>query len=122
MSKPKTICCHVRHLLMSLTLLWALVLNGQEVVAYSSTAKAPATAAQLATAPEGESKTVVKQKVSLEATTSVIALNLQQAIVPVPVQSFAAPADDKMQTSGLAPPGNGFIAQLFPVTIQPNAP
>ncbi len=109
---------------MSLTLLWALMLNGQEVIAYSAAAKAtgPATAAMLAMAPERESKTEIKQKVSLEATTSFVALNLQQAIVPVPIQSFATPADEEMKTSGLAPPGNGFVAQLFPVTIQPNAP
>ncbi len=109
---------------MSLTLLWALMLNGQEVIAYSASAKAttPAATAKLATAPDKESKTVVKQKVSLEATTSFVALNLHQAIIPAPAQSFVLPADEEMKSSGLAPPGNGFVAQLFPVTIQPNAP
>ncbi|TXK44944.1 RNA methyltransferase [Pontibacter qinzhouensis] len=109
---------------MSLTLLWALTLNGQEVIAFSTTAKAkaPVATTKLATTPDKESKTVVKQKVSLEATTSFVALNLHQAIIPAPVQSFAAPADEEMKSSGLAPPGNGFVAQLFPVTIQPNAP
>lgn len=122
MPENKNIYNHLRHLLLSFTLLWALVLNGQEVVAYRAPAKAPVKTTQLATAPDGDCKTVVKKKVSLEATTSCVLLNLQQAIVPAPFQSFARPANDDLPAAVISSAGAGFMAQLFPVTIQPNAP
>ncbi|MDX5421608.1 MAG: RNA methyltransferase [Hymenobacteraceae bacterium] len=121
----KAISNHFRHLLMSVTLLWALMLNGQEVVAYSHTSDGTTpqqSSAQLAHAPKKETKTVVKQKVSLEATTSFVALNLQQAIYPLPQPSFATPTDDLLPAYTAVPPGAGFVAQIFPITIQPNAP
>lgn len=118
MPKIKTISCHVKHLLMSFTLLWALMLNGQEVVAYTSAAN---NAAQQVTTPED--KAVVKQKVSLEATTSFVALNLQQAVVPLPQQpTFPSPTDELLPAYTAVPPGAGFVARLFPIIIQPNAP
>ncbi|PRY16297.1 hypothetical protein CLV24_101142 [Pontibacter ummariensis] len=107
---------------MSVTLLWALMLNGQEVVAYSSVPGATQqNSSQLA--PEAESKTVVKQKISLEATTSFVVLSLEQAVEPLPQQpSFANPTDELLPAYTAVPPGAGFVAQIFPVTIQPNAP
>ncbi len=125
MPKAKHIFHHFRHLLMSVTLLWALMLNGQEVVAYSAPVKGPvkAGAPHVATAPGAETKTVVKQKVSLEATTSFIALNLQQhAMVPPVFPGFAPPVDEELASCLARAPGAGYIAQLFPITIQPNAP
>ena len=122
MPETKTIAQHIRHLLMSVTLLWALMLNGQEVRAYSLPAdNAAAPTSKVAHAP-AEKKTVVKQKVSLEATTSFVTLNLQQATLPAPLPAFAAPTDDILPAQTALPKGNGFVAQLFPVTIQPNAP
>ncbi|QCR24722.1 RNA methyltransferase [Pontibacter sp. SGAir0037] len=108
---------------MSVTLLWALMLNGQEVVAYSSPAKGSPQkeASKLATAP-AEKKAVVKQKVSLEATTSFVALNLHQAVLPTPLPPFAPVKDEALPAYSARAPGAGFIAQLFPITIQPNAP
>ncbi|MBC5773994.1 RNA methyltransferase [Pontibacter sp. KCTC 32443] len=108
---------------MSVTLLWALMLNGQEVVAYSLPADHAAQQAtsKVADAP-AEKKTVVKQKVSLEATTSFVTLNLQQATLPAPLPAFAAPTDEILPAHTALPIGNGFVAQLFPTTIQPNAP
>ncbi|MHA6246697.1 RNA methyltransferase [Pontibacter sp. CAU 1760] len=104
---------------MSVTLLWALMLNGQEVVAYTS---ATPISKQLASAP-AETRTVIKQKVSLEATTSFVALNLPQAVVPLPQQpTFANPADLLLPAYTTIPPGIGFVARLFPIIIQPNAP
>ena len=98
------------------------MLNGQEVRAYSLPAdNAAAPASKVAHAP-AEKKTVVKQKVSLEATTSFVTLNLQQATLPAPLPAFAAPTDDMLPAQTALPKGNGFVAQLFPVTIQPNAP
>lgn len=121
MPKAKHIFHHFRHLLMSVTLLWVLMLNGQEVVAYSAPAKA--CASHLATAPDSEKKALVKQKISLEATTSFIALNLQQhAILPPAFPAFAPPVDEKLASCLARAPGAGYIAQLFPITIQPNAP
>ncbi|GAB3527788.1 hypothetical protein GCM10027443_04730 [Pontibacter brevis] len=125
MPNTKTISYYFKHLLMSFTLLWALMLNGQEVVAYTSAATVPAQQAdsRLATAPASENKTVVKQKVSLEATTSFVALNLQQATVPLPQQpSFAKPTDELLPAYTTIPPGIGFVSRIFPITIQPNAP
>jgi len=121
MPKVYTISRYLKHLLMSVTLLWALMLNGQEVAAYPAAANSTGT--QLATVPGAENKTVIKQKVSLEATTSFIALNLQQAVVPLPQQpAFASPTDDLLPAHTTGPPGMGFVSRIFPVTIQPNAP
>ena len=121
MPKAKTISCHVKHLLMSFTLLWALMLNGKEVAAYAPAAQQHNTQ-HLATAPASENKAVVKQKVSLEATTSFVTLNLQQATLPAPFPAFAIPTDEALPAHTVLPSGNGFVAQLFPTTIQPNAP
>ncbi|WP_439881427.1 RNA methyltransferase [Pontibacter sp. MBLB2868] len=109
---------------MSVTLLWALMLNGQEVVAYTSTADgAPQqTDSRLADAPDHGHKAVVKQKVSLEATTSFVALNLQQAVEPLQQPTFAKPADILLPAYTTIPPGIRFVAQILPTTIQPNAP
>ncbi len=124
MPETKAIAQHIRHLLMSVTLLWALMLNGQEVRAYSLPADntTKQEASKLTDAPAPEHKTVVKQKVSLEATTSFVTLNLQQATLPAPLPAFAAPTDDELPAQTALPVGNGFVAQLFPTTIQPNAP
>lgn len=109
---------------MSVTLLWALMLNGQEVVAYTSAADgAPTkTDSRLADAPDHENKTVVKQKVSLEATTSFVALNLQQAVEPIPQPGFVNVTNELLPAYTTIPPGLSFVAQIFPITIQPNAP
>ena len=124
MPETKTIALYFRHLLMSVTLLWVLMLNGQEVRAYSLPA-ATATekgASAIADGPGSENKTIVKQKVSLEATTSFVTINLQQATLPAPLPTFAAPTNDVLPAHSALPTGNGFVAQLFPTTIQPNAP
>jgi hypothetical protein len=124
MSNARAISNYVKHLLMSVTLLWALMLNGQEVVAYTSAAQdiPQQHSSQLASVPS-ENKTVVKQKVSLEATTSFVALNLQQAVVPLPQQpTFANPTDILLPAYTTVPPGVGFVSRLFPIIIQPNAP
>lgn len=124
MPKTKTIALHIRHLLMSVTLLWALMLNGQEVRAYSLPAEntTKQEASRLSDAPAPEKKTIVKQKVSLEATTSFVTLNLQQATLPAPLPAFATPGNEPLPAHSTLPAGNGFVAQLFPITIQPNAP
>lgn len=124
MPSAKNISCYFRYLLVSFTLLWALMLNGQEVVAYRVAAPAAQQQAdvQRGTLPKNDRKTVVKQTVSLEATTSFVALNLQQVLKPLPLPPFAAPTDEVLLTSWAVPAGAGFATQLFPVTIQPNAP
>lgn len=124
MPQTKTIAQHFRYLLMSVTLLWALMLNGQEVRAYALPADnaAKQDTSKVADAPASENRTVVKQKVSLEATTSFVTLNLQQATLPAPLPAFAAPTNETLPAHTALPAGNGFVAQLFPTTIQPNAP
>lgn len=109
---------------MSVTLLWALLLNGQEVTAYGFQAQGakPSKAAQVTNKSEKDDKTVVKQKVSLEATTSFISINLQQVLEPVPTPGFAKPADELLPLYATTIPGSTFVALLFPVTIQPQAP
>lgn len=121
MSKNKTIGYHFRYILMSVTLLWALVLNGQEVTAYGVSAQ-PAATAHVKNCAEQDQKAVVKQIVSLEATTSFITINLQHALQPVPTPGFATPADELLPPYATTIPGNTFVALLFPVTIQPQAP
>ncbi|GAB3201497.1 hypothetical protein GCM10027293_24300 [Pontibacter aydingkolensis] len=122
MPKAKNIPSHIKHLLMTFTLLWALMLNGQEVVAYTYAAEATPQQTDSRLEEKHESKTVVKQKVSLEATTSFVALNLQQAVEPLPQPSFANPIDLLLPAYTTIPPSVGFLAQIFPITIQPNAP
>lgn len=107
---------------MTFTLLWALMLNGQEVVAYSSATAPAQTDGQVTHMPNHENKTVIKQKVSLEATTSFVALNLQQAVEPFHMPTFAKPTNELLVGYNTAPSGIGTVAKLFPVTIQPNAP
>ena len=108
---------------MTLTLLWALMLNGQEVVAYTCAAEANPQQTDIRLAGQQENKTVVKQKVSLEATTSFVALNLQQAVEPLPQITFANPTDDILLAAYTTiPPSAGYLAQIFPISIQPNAP
>ena len=124
MPKARKISNYLQHLLMSVTLLWALMLNGQEVVAYSpanGTSKHTSTGV---TAAHGAEKSYVKQKVSLEGTTSFVALNLQQDVAPLPQQpAFAQAANELLPASYTAvPPGAGFVTRFFPVSIQPNAP
>jgi hypothetical protein len=121
MPKNKTIRYHFRHILMSVTLLWALVLNGQEVTAYGAMAPS-ATPAHVKNCSEQEQKAVIKQVVSLEATTSFVTLNLQHALEPAPVIGFAAPVDELLPLYATTIPGSTFVALLFPVTIQPQAP
>ncbi|SIT91388.1 hypothetical protein SAMN05444128_2577 [Pontibacter indicus] len=119
MPHAANILSHFRHLLMTVTLLWALMLNGQEVVAY--TYPAQGTPVRLATAPQ--EKTIVKQKVMLEATTSFVVLNLEQnALEPTPIPAFAIPADEALPAYAARAPGVGFVARFFPISIQPNAP
>ena len=124
MLKAKNIPNHIKHLLMTLTLLWALMLNGQEVVAYTSGANGTTQDAdhKLAHGQNQDQKTVVKQKVSLEATTSFVALNLQQAVEPLPQPTFAYASYLLLPAYTTIPPSVGFLAQIFPITIQPNAP
>ncbi|WP_230679980.1 RNA methyltransferase [Pontibacter sp. 172403-2] len=124
MPSIKNISCYFRYLLVSFTLLWALMLNGHEVVAYSAAAPATEQQAdmQLHTKAKNEKKTLVKQTVSLEATTSFTTLNLQQVLKPLPLPDFAAPTNEALPVASAVPAGAGFAAQLFPVTIQPNAP
>jgi hypothetical protein len=124
MPKLKDIANHLKHLMMTVTLLWALMLNGQEVVAYTSTAcnEPVQTDTKLADAPHHDTKTVVKQKVSLEATTSFVALNLQQAVEPFQMPLFAKPTNEITTGYSTYPHGVGALAKLFPITIQPNAP
>ncbi len=109
---------------MTLTLLWALMLNGQEVVAYTFAADGMPQQAdsRLTDAQKKEHKTVVKQKVSLEATTSFVALDLQQAVKPLQQPAFANPTDLLLPAYTTIPPSVGLLAQIFPITIQPNAP
>jgi hypothetical protein len=124
MPKVNNISSHLKHLLMSVTLLWALMLNGQEVVAYTSLAdSAPKQAnTRLTDAPDHEKRTVVKQKVSLEATTSFVALNLQQAVEPIAQPTFVRVTNELLPAYTTIPPGLTLVAQIFPITIQPNAP
>jgi hypothetical protein len=114
---------YFRHLLMTVTLLWALMLNGQEVVAYTYSAQGiPAQPTQLATSSQ-ENKTVIKQKVSLEGTTSFVVLNLEQDVLePSPISGFAFPQDEALPAYAARAPGAGFVARFFPISIQPNAP
>lgn len=121
MKSAKDISKHFRLFLTAVTLLYALTINHKEIPTYAaSPEKNPVTAFDTTAAPE-QDKQVLKQKVSFEAITSFVLLNLAQPLAFFRVP-FEAPADlpfSLLKTDFSSP---HFFCVLFANTIQPNAP
>jgi hypothetical protein len=121
MARAPYILKHFRLFLTALTLLCALTFNHKEVPAFAPiTGKAPVTAVDQAS-PERQEKQVLKQKISFEAVTSFVILDLAQPLAFLRVL-FEAPLDLPFTLYKAAFSPTHFFSVLFADTIQPNAP
>lgn len=121
MRSAKDISKHFRLFLTAVTLLYALTINHKEIPAYvAAPDKAPVTALETTAAPDQDKK-VLKQKVSFEAVTSFVLLDLAQPLSFFRVP-FEAPADLPFTLLNIEYSGTQFFSVLFANTIQPNAP
>jgi hypothetical protein len=121
MIRAKHISQHFRLFLTAVTLLYALTINHQEIPAFATAPeKAPVTALDTAASPE-QDKQVLKQKVSFEAVTSFVLLDLAQPLSFFRVP-FEAPADLPFTLLKTDFGGTHFFSVLFGHAIQPNAP
>lgn len=123
----KNIGFYFRHPLMAVMLLWALTLPGQEVAVYSFLFHGTTSGAalQVTAAPDGEG-TVQEQAVQAFEDAKVPSppvLHLPLLLNhPLLLLVFAAPADEPVPAFAAGAAGIKRLAQLFPATIQPNAP
>lgn len=112
---------HFRLFLTALTLLCALTLNHKEIPAFApATGKAPVTAVEKTAFPE-QDRQVLKQKISFEAVTSFVVLDLVQPLAFLRVL-FAFPLDVPFAFYRTVFSDHHFFSVLFADTIQPNAP
>lgn len=128
MSFTRTISRYLKYPLMWVMLLWALTLPGHELAVYSFLVKGSVSevVSRLKSVAGEQDDFSVKQQavqVFLHANTaSAIVLSPQQLIRSV-FQLFAfAPPTDDLSTYAPNTASAELLAQLFPITIQPNAP
>lgn len=110
---------HLRLFLTAVTLLCALTINHKEIPAYVP-AKAPNTAVDHSSMA-GTGTEVVKQKISFEAVTSSILLDLAQPFSFLRV-FFEAPTDVPFRLFRAVFSATHYFSILFADSIQPNAP
>ncbi|WP_299984208.1 hypothetical protein [uncultured Pontibacter sp.] len=128
MAFTKNIKRYLTYPLMWVMLLWAVTLPGHELAVYSYLVKGSAdeVAQSLRSATSEQDDFSVKQQtvqVFLDANTaSVIVLSPQQLIKCVFQALTFAPAIDDIPSYSPHAAGAELITQLFPITIQPNAP
>ncbi|MBF8964436.1 hypothetical protein I0P70_14375 [Pontibacter sp. FD36] len=128
MAFTKNIKRYLTYPLMWVMLLWAVTLPGHELAVYSYLVKGSAdeVAQSLRSATSEQDDFSVKQQtvqVFLDANTaSVIVLSPQQLIKCVFQTLTFAPAIDDTPSYSPHAAGAELITQLFPITIQPNAP
>ncbi|TXK36479.1 hypothetical protein FVR03_17635 [Pontibacter qinzhouensis] len=116
-----------RHILLSVSLLWALLLYGQDVAGYCAPIHTePATAAFESGNTSNPSDTPLMLQHELSMPNNGLAANgtidLQQPGTFPQFHAFAAPTDDKLPAGRLRFYGISLLARLFPIIIQPNAP
>lgn len=120
MAATRTITQQIRFLFTAVTLLCVLLLNNQEIPTYRPVVKSNSKADSHLHSHKKE-KTVVKQKVSFEATTSYFILQpvfLTRWFIP----AFFTPVSNALEY--LLQPNHfiHFFSVLFGFTIIPNAP
>ena len=128
MAVTGTIRRYLKYPLMWVMLLWALTLPGHELAVYSFLVKG--SVAEVATslksvAGEQDDFSVKQQAVQvfLDANTaSAIVLSPQQLIRCIFLLFAFAPPTEHVPAYTPHAAGAELIAQLFPITIQPNAP
>ena len=124
-----------RHILMVVWLLVAFVPIAEKTLAYGATLKGQVavTSSELTATPKAIIKKkrfsdtltaylALKQQFSIEATILHVNFTLQQVVVAVLIRYFAVPANQAIPSYAARTPGISFIAQIVPITIQPNAP
>ncbi len=113
--------------MLSVSLLWALLLYGQQALAFNiafppeKEAPAPVQAAAFSSTA-ADSLGQEEQKISREALALQLTFTLHQAVVPLRLPTFAAPTDEEIPSFMAKWHRGGFLARLFPIIIQPNAP
>ncbi|MBA9075616.1 hypothetical protein [Rufibacter quisquiliarum] len=109
-----------RLLCTSIALLLVLTVNHRALPAYAHVAT-PAEQTAVRKAAQDKDATVVKQKVSFEATTSFVDFNL---VEPVAFErlTFAAPVQQQVPFKAGIPYWAYYLQQLATLPISPNAP
>lgn len=128
MNRDYTNICRFRHLLLSVSLLWALLLYGQGAVASqpksTPSVKAAGTEQVAPNSSEEEALTLrqVVQYLAEDATASAISIPMPQAAATAAKLTFAFPADEAIPPYAARAPGVSFLSKFFPTSIQPKAP
>ncbi|WP_062544181.1 hypothetical protein [Rufibacter tibetensis] len=110
-----------RLLCTSIALLLVLTVNHRALPAYAHAAATPAEQAAINKQGRDAESSVVKQKVSFEATTSFVALEITEPAVFLRL-AFIAPVQQIIKTSLAFPDWTFFLQRLAILPISPNAP
>ncbi|KAA3436501.1 hypothetical protein [Rufibacter hautae] len=110
-----------RLLCTSIALLLVLTVNHRTLPAYAHAPASPAEQTELNKQGRDQHSSVVKQKVSLEATTSFVTLQIAEPATFLRL-TFTAPVQALLKTSLGTPYWTSFLQQLATLPISPNAP
>lgn len=119
MTVPVNIVQQLRLFLTAITLLLVVGLNNREVTTYTVP---DAAAHQVAHAPAAEQHGIVKKKVSLEATSSYLVLQLAALPANFPRLNFPDRLIPVKTSYSPVVAVSGFYKLFFSTAIQPNAP
>ncbi|MHC2991988.1 hypothetical protein OB13_10455 [Pontibacter sp. HJ8] len=129
MSKIRTKPSCIRHLLLSVSLLWAILLTGQGTQALDSVPTCTSyTSTSVHFNPDFKLPGKLKKKgqhISTDANVSnpFVTNLLQEEAAPLPpIHCFAAPIDEFVPAYLTKQEGRSYIERLFLSSIQPNAP
>ncbi|WP_034256532.1 hypothetical protein [Adhaeribacter aquaticus] len=115
---PANISKNLRLLFTAITLLFVVGLNNREVTTYT---KSEATSGHQINKSAADTHGTLKQKVSLEATTSYIVLQLA-FFTDFIYYHFTPPVNTFDSSYNLISTVTGFFSLLLATVIQPNAP
>ncbi|WP_207432532.1 hypothetical protein [Sabulibacter ruber] len=110
-----------RLLCTSIALLLVLTVNHRALPAYAHATASPAEQTAVSKQGRDADSSVVKQKVSFEATTSFVDLQLAEPTT-FPRLTFAAPVEQVVKTSLGTPYWAFLLQQVATLPISPNAP
>ncbi|KAA6437536.1 hypothetical protein ACD591_16080 [Rufibacter glacialis] len=110
-----------RLLCTSIALLLVLTVNHRALPAYAHVTASPAERAAVSKKGLDAESSVVKQKISFEATTSFIALEIAEPAA-LPRLTFLAPIQQDLESALTFPYWASYLQQLALLAISPNAP
>ena len=124
MLTDRNISCSLRRCLLSISLLLAFMLNGQELMACATVLAGDSATHHTEAAMEHTASTLkqVENKSSEEVAIRFASIKLQQSGMPLQFALFQVPADEAIPLYAARAPGCDILKQLFPSSIQPNAP